>query len=815
MKGPSFESASGLRPATAYLMIGAVMVLVIARAWVLVGEERGQERKPSREVTRVLNVPDFDIVDSEGRELAMSVQRMDLALSPRAMWQAHTPLKIATRIAPFLEDEDGQPFTVDELLDLMLPTEEQSGWISISREGWRLDFEMAGRVREWIAELGLEQGFDLVRESERPIWDLWWCPEYVLSEEVRNPHGSGTSPELSAWKWGIKLADGLGQAMWPELEVYRKKANWEDKTRQRELVWRALMPCAEALVCRDIPPAKVKALIAALEHEKVRRHQMRVDFEHERLYPVCDSTGGKQAFEVLGGWRHISEDEALAGALAQYPDEDAQSLAKRDALRRELLERKFPRSGLEGAAGRLLAQESMSYIAPQAASYTYMRNRSALEGSRSYFRSDLLEGHTPVVHSTIDARLQGFLREQLIAATKDNKAALSMGIVVDVATGDVLAADGLSEPALWEYLPTWHLFTPGSTFKVIVMATALDDGKVEYNEEFDTHNGHYFIPGSRREIKEARGAPTGVIEAWEALAFSVNAVMVQIGMRVDDEHFAQKLELLGYSKRPNSGVGTERRGSIPGLPWRASQSHASVCFGHEVLVSLWQHAAGLATVMRGGEYLPLRMIDGVEWNGELRPLPLAEPVPVFSREACDQVRMMMRRGAEIGTGRHINGAEEELGTPIRLLSKTGTTEKKDTEPCLHLDLERNAQNLGKQRKDPAFVTFKQMMASQMLNGPPHERTCYTSSICLVGKVVGEERELMTLIVIEEPTGKNKFGSDVAGPTAIAVLKEALGLTQGGAPVASFANLEVDYGYVGELGVEGDDHPWAYDEELGL
>jgi cell division protein FtsI/penicillin-binding protein 2 len=809
----SFESASGLRPAVAYLFVAAVLLMVAGKAWVLVDRQQSEGvERPEREVTQHMPAPDFDIVDAKGRELAMSVQRMDLAMSPRAMWQAHTPRRIAERVAPLLVDATGQGPSVDELMDRFLPTPEGSGWISLSEKGWRLDFQMASRVREWIASLGLESGFQLVRENERPIWDLWWCPELVLSEESRDPNGEGDPPRLDAWAWGRMLADGLGRALWPDLEVYHKKTNWKERDEQRARIWRVLMPSAETVVFRGVPPSKVTELIAVLDDEKVRSHQMRLDFEHERLYPLREQTQYASAFDILGGWRHIGAAEAQSLVLAEQPEAAELTQAQLDRKTRELLERKFPRSGLEGIVGELL-QGPWADIEPEAASYTFLKNRSALEGSRRYYIGDEREGATPVVHSTLDASLQSFLHEKLVAATKENEAALAMGMVVDVETGAVLAADGYSQPELWEFLPTWHLFTPGSTFKVIVMATALDDQKVTKDQQFDTHDSHYRIPGSTRVIREAINAPTGWISAETALARSVNAVMVQIGMSVDDEHFAGKLVELGYSLAPESGVGTERAGSIPRLPWKPAYSHASVCFGHELMVSLWQHAAGLATVLRGGEYRPLRVVDGIDWEGRYRPLPLASPRRVFSEEACQTVREMMVTGAQEGTGRHISAAEAKLGTPIALMSKTGTTEKMDSEPCLHLDLERNVGNLGRSRKDAGFVTFKQMMARQRAGGRPHKRSCYTSSICLVGRVEGEERELMTLIVVEEPLGKNKFGSDVAGPTAAAVLKEALGLTHAGVPAQSFATAEVDYGYANEAELVGSDRPWARSTEL--
>ncbi|MCB9914250.1 MAG: hypothetical protein H6828_03750 [Planctomycetes bacterium] len=815
MKRPSFESASGLRPATAFVGVAAVLVLVVARAFALVEAERARAEKPSRTASRALPAPDFDLVDRNGRELAMSVQRMDLCLSPRAMWQAHTPRHMAEQLAGFLVDEHGAPMTPDALLDVFLPTsEERPGWISLSHPrggegGWRLDFAMASRVRAWTRELGIEDGFQLVREGDRPVWELWWCPELVLSEARRDASDGDPAEHVSAWEWGRTLAEGLGRALWPDLEVFRKTTNWEEREQQHARMWRALMPVADAVVSRGVRPGVVPEILKVLDRESVRPHQMRVDFEHERVYPTRGDEAGEAAFALLGDWRHLSNAEATAQALELVPADDEASEARRDRTRRELLERKFPLNGLEGVSATLLEGDAFAYIAPQRASYDFLRNRTAIHGSRRYYVGEAREGRTPVVRSTLDAELQTFLHESLVGARRENDAALAMGIVVDVATGDVLAVDGVSEPATWEFLPTWHLFTPGSTFKVVVMATALDAHQVSWGDDFDTFDGNYRIPGSSRVIHEARGAPVGHIPAWKALAYSVNAVMVQIGMKVDDDYFADKLRRLGYEARPGSGVGAEREGDVPDLPWKGPQSHASVCFGHELSVSLWQHAAALATIARGGEFLPLRLVDAVEWNGEVRELPLPErPDRVFAPETCETVREMMRMGALEGTGKRLYQAELDLGTPIELRSKTGTTEKKPSEPCLHLELARNANNLGKHKGEPGFETFKQMMQRQLNEGAPHSRACYTSSICLLGRVPGEERELMALVVVEEPRGKGKFGSDVAGPTAVALLKEGLGLTRHGLPLSRFTDDARDYGYEDARATALADHPWA-------
>src|SRR5262249_178786 len=156
----------------------------------------------------------------------------------------------------------------------------------------------------------------------------------------------------------------------------------------------------------------------------------------------------------------------------------------------------------------------------------------------------------------------------------------------------------------------------------------------------------------------------------------------------------------------------------------------SVSFGHQLSVTLWQHAAGLATVVRGGEYLPLSLIDAVEQGGVRRALPRPEPVRVFSPRTCEEGRDMMRMGAREGTGKKGYCAYLERGT------KTGTAQKVPTEICLHVELEHNRVHgcHGASACRRALVGVHDS----------HRGPCYTSSMCAFGRVPGSEREVMVL-----------------------------------------------------------------------
>jgi cell division protein FtsI/penicillin-binding protein 2 len=315
----------------------------------------------------------------------------------------------------------------------------------------------------------------------------------------------------------------------------------------------------------------------------------------------------------------------------------------------------------------------------------------------------------------------------------------------------------------------YYAFTPGSTFKALTMAVALEEGLVRPDERIDVGDGRAYRLAPSRWIREAEGSRSGRITAAECLAFSVNIGLVKIGQRVDSRVFAAKLRELGYARAPGVGLGPESAGTLPPLPWTEDWSHASVCFGHEVMTTLWQHATGLAAVARGGTYRPLRLIAAVEQDGRRIDLPVEDGRRVFRPDTCAAIREMMAMGASVGTGKKIARPDLVMGT------KTGTAEKVPAEVCSHVAGSARAAAEAQGR------TFTGADYDRLKGVPkPHSRSCYTSSMCVVGRTLEGAREVMVLVVVDEPTGKKKFGSDVAGPAAGRILAEALGRTRDGA-----------------------------------
>ena len=742
MAHAALSSASGLRPMSAFVVIGAVVLLVAG--WVL-RFSLSSASQPGRLRVEEGERPAYSIADSKGRTLARFVPRFDLEMSPRSMWQAHTPRRMAATIAGILGGSPGE----DELLAAMLPDATDG---VIAAEGLAIDANAAQRIRGWIAsgagtEKGPLEGIWLEERADA-TFRVVWQPEVLLSEAVRERCGS-----RSAWRWARRLADGLARALHePTLEQPLLAS--ADAQRQRDQVWKALLPSAFCRPIVGIAPECVLPLREELERQGVAAWQMKIAYARDRAYPSGEH-------ELFGSWGFVQPDQ---------------------------LERR-PREGLELVCDRLLAGETELGLEFNPEVYTWLDDRTVRGERAPGFVSFAAASTPPVIVSTLDIALQRYVGAVLEETLDEHDAALAMALVADVETGDVLAVDSRERYPIQPFAPIYHVFTTGSTFKVVTMAVALEEGVVQPSTRFEVGQGEYRVhyPDGRpsaRVIHEAEGALTGTNSAAELFAFSVNAGLAQIALLVEDEHFRSYLVDLGYGKPAGSSLGIERAGNLTPLPWKYAYTHASVGFGHEISTTAWQHASALATVIRGGVFRPLRILRAIEQGERRIELPVADGTRVFSPETCEKVREMMRLGAEVGTGREVRATFEQhlaqslqreiQSSEVDLGTKTGTAEKVPSELCVHVELKERA----RWERDGLTPTKARVESLRRL-AKPHGR-CYTSSIVVFGRAPGGERELMVFVVVEEPRGKERFGSRVAGPAAERILVEGLGLTRQGA-----------------------------------
>lgn len=834
------RSASGLRPASAFVFIALVLLASTSKAVHIAFFADGVQPDSFR--TAEAPSTSFDIVDRSGVPLAVSVECFELSLSPQAMWRSHTPRYMADRIAAVLGEANG-----DDLLARMLsiPGDPDGTGLMVVRapRALRLSRSAADRVRRWIAS-GPFEGIWITRIPDEESWTLAWNPELVLSRQQRLAHQPDN--EHRPERWTKHLLDGLIEAIGEDslcavdAERFASLGRRERRAALRDSIWAELMPARFRVLRSKIEPGVAHSLTSLLSEEAVSGHQMSLDDRLERRYPVraamvagADSLehGFEQAqvrssaFSVVGSWGVLGSDVAASEArraLEQQPDARRWTPQRRRAFVDEcyasLQSQRQPRTGLELLAERQLNEAHWAGILDAGGRVYARRVRHLPRDCRrrwdkrvpDYYDRALDAPEHPRIFSTIDADLQRFLHATLEETLEEQAAALAMAIVVDVESGSVLGVDGVSAYETSGFSPIRHAFTPGSTLKAVIMAMALDGGFVEPDESFATHLGRGLIvrdeAGHARKIREALGAPTEPrVSAEVGLARSVNAVLVQIGLRMPAALIHDRLSRLGYGSKPASGLGPEAGGWLPPLDrgdWTRCYTHASVSFGHEISVSLWQHAAALATIARGGDFRPLRLIEGIEQDGQRweLPLPGEGAERVFSERACESVRNMMAGGAQWGTGRNV-AAPEFCPEFSYLGTKTGTTEKAASERCLHVELAHNVEHVRTQSACSAACR------AQLVGQRAHRtsrKTCYTSSMWAIGRLADEfggGRELMVLTVVDDPAGRAKYGSEVAGPTAVRILRRAVGLRD--EPLATEPLAEVTSAAFNSM-----DAPWA-------
>jgi cell division protein FtsI/penicillin-binding protein 2 len=198
-------------------------------------------------------------------------------------------------------------------------------------------------------------------------------------------------------------------------------------------------------------------------------------------------------------------------------------------------------------------------------------------------------------------------------------------------------------------------------------------------------------------------------------------------------------------------------------------------------------------------------LRGVEQDGRYWDVPLEPGQRVLSEAACRTVREMMVLGATEGTGRELRANLMRLmgREDVFVATKTGTAEKVPGETCLHVELRERAR-----WEREGLRPTRERLASLKGMKKPH-RACYTSSMCALVRDPDTGRELMALVVVDEPRGKERFGSRVAGPAAGAILAEALRYTRNG----RVAEPELVEGFGRATTALANErlHPWQEDE----
>ena len=321
------------------------------------------------------------------------------------------------------------------------------------------------------------------------------------------------------------------------------------------------------------------------------------------------------------------------------------------------------------------------------------------------------------VHLTLDAVIQYHAELELDRAMDDTGAEWGSVIVMDPSTGAVLAmanrpsfnpnAFAKATPDARRNRSVNHAYEPGSTFKVVVAAAALERGLVDPSEVIDCGRGFITVAGTR--IRDHK--------VFDRLAFadviseSSNVGAIRVGLRIAPEEFRAVTVAFGFGTRTGVGLPGEYDGVVHPVERWSGVTQASMSMGQELTATPLQVLRAIAAVANGG-LLPQPYI--VERPGGPR-----EPARrVISAATAAVLTTLLERTVSQGTGKL-------AGLPgYRVAGKTGTAQKAWTDRAGYSD-----------EHIPSFV----------------------------GYVPSRRPALAMIVVLDAPKGKEYHGGDVAAP----------------------------------------------------
>lgn len=338
---------------------------------------------------------------------------------------------------------------------------------------------------------------------------------------------------------------------------------------------------------------------------------------------------------------------------------------------------------------------------------------------------------------TLDKNIQYLAEKELVKAVETSRAKGGIAIVMEPQTGKILAmanAPAFNPNAYGRY-PAQVLrnravadsFEPGSTMKVFLIASALEEKVISPGDGFNCEGGNYAIGG--RTIHDTH--KYGRLSVSDILKYSSNIGAAKIGARMGPERLYRYLRGFGFGERSAIDLPAEAAGYLRNSNGWYGIDLATISFGQGVSVTAVQLAAAFSAVANGGTLMKPYLVEKVlDDNGNVLKEYVPEPRQrVISEQTAKTVaRMMEGVAAEGGTG--TSAAVEGF----RVAGKTGTAQKVD--PV--------TRGYSLDKRTASFIGF-----------------------------VPADRPRLTIVVIVDEPKTSPYGGVVAAPAFGAIAQQAL------------------------------------------
>jgi cell division protein FtsI (penicillin-binding protein 3) len=338
---------------------------------------------------------------------------------------------------------------------------------------------------------------------------------------------------------------------------------------------------------------------------------------------------------------------------------------------------------------------------------------------------------------TIDEVIQFTTEYHLKKQVEKYNARSGIAIVMDPYSGEILSLANVPQynpnsfqaysPAIWANSAVSGSYEPGSIFKPIVAAAAIDSGKAHPNDIFFCENGRFKI--GRTSIGEASNHKFGWLSLQSIISKSSNIGSIKIAQQLGQSAYYDYITRFGFGARTGIDLPGESPGQLRDISSWSALSLASISFGHEIAVTPIQMVTALSAIANGGNLMRPQITRSIRKNGvvvkEIKPRLVRR---VISEKTSRQMIDILKTVVKSGTGE--NAAIQGFDSA----GKTGTAQK----------------------YDPETRTYSQ--------------TDYIASF--IGFVPADAPRIVVLVMIDGPEDKY-WGGTVAAPVFREISKQTL------------------------------------------
>ncbi|MGG5253046.1 stage V sporulation protein D [Neobacillus sp. SM06] len=340
---------------------------------------------------------------------------------------------------------------------------------------------------------------------------------------------------------------------------------------------------------------------------------------------------------------------------------------------------------------------------------------------------------------TVDTKIQTIVERELdIAEAKYNPDSL-IAIAMNPNTGEILAMSSRPsfDPANFRNvpqevynrnLPVWSTYEPGSTFKIITLAAALQEGKVDLEKDKFFDPGYVEVGGARLKCWKRGGH--GSETFLQVVQNSCNPGFVKLGELLGKDTLFKYIKNFGFGQKTGIDLQGEGTGILFNLNRVGPVELATTAFGQGVSVTPIQQVAAVSAAINGGilykPYIAKELIDPVTNEVVMRNTPEAKR-RVISEETSKKIRYALETVVAQGTG------GKAFVDSYRIGGKTGTAQK--------------AKN-GRYLENNYILSF-------------------------IGFAPADDPQLVVYVAVDNPKGTVQFGGQVTAPIVGSIMKDSL------------------------------------------